>query len=95
MIIFLGKKLHQGKEYDYVFDIEIDEPKSTLKLPFNVTDDPYMAAQQYIHNNVLSQYYLEEIANHIIKMTGGQNLGKFVVLFICCGLESKLYWVLI
>jgi hypothetical protein len=32
-----------------VFDIEIDEPKCTLKLPFNVTDDPYMAAQQFIH----------------------------------------------
>ena len=31
-----GKKLYQGKEYDFVFDIEIDEPKSTLKLPFNV-----------------------------------------------------------
>jgi len=70
-----GKKLHQGKEYDYIFDIEIDEPKSTLKLPFNLTDDPYMAAQQFIHKHDLSQYYLEEIANHIIKMTGGQNLG--------------------
>jgi phospholipase A-2-activating protein len=70
-----GKKLHQGKEYDYVFDIEIDEPKSTLKLPFNVTDDPYMAAQQFIHKNELSQYYLEEIATHIMKNTGGQNLG--------------------
>ncbi len=75
-----GKKLHQGKEYDYVFDIEIDEPKSTLKLPFNVTDDPYMAAQQFIHKHDLSQYYLEEIANHIIKMTGGQNLGKLYIL---------------
>ncbi len=44
-----GKKLHQGKEYDYVFDIEIDEPRCTLKLPFNIADDPYMAAQQFIH----------------------------------------------
>ena len=32
-----GKKLHNGKEYDYVFDIEIDEPKCTLKLPYNLT----------------------------------------------------------
>jgi phospholipase A-2-activating protein len=44
-----GKKLYQGKEYDYVFDIEIDEPRCTLKLPFNIADDPYMAAQQFIH----------------------------------------------
>lgn len=70
-----GKKLYQGKEYDYVFDIEIDEPKSTLKLPFNVSDDPYMAAQKFIHKHDLSQYYLEEIANHIVKNTGGQTLG--------------------
>jgi len=70
-----GKKLHQGKEYDYVFDIEIDEPKSTLKLPFNVTDDPYMAAQQFIHKHELSQYYLEEIATHIMKNTEGKSLG--------------------
>eukprot|EP00088_Acartia_fossae_P071104 TRINITY_DN9696_c0_g1_i1.p1 TRINITY_DN9696_c0_g1~~TRINITY_DN9696_c0_g1_i1.p1 ORF type:complete len:461 (-),score=109.08 TRINITY_DN9696_c0_g1_i1:204-1397(-) len=47
----------------------------TLKLPFNVSDDPYMAAQQFIHKHDLSQYYLEEIANHIIKNTNGQVLG--------------------
>jgi len=70
-----GKKLYQGKEYDYVFDIEIDEPKSTLKLPFNVSDDPFMEAQKFIHKYDLSQYYLEEIASHIIKNTGGQTLG--------------------
>merc|ERR1719414_1268426 len=70
-----GKKLHKGKEYDYVFDIEIDEPKMTLKLPFNVTDDPYMAAQKFIHDHDLSQNYLDEIATHIQRNTGGQTLG--------------------
>jgi len=70
-----GKKLYRGKEYDFVFDIEIDEPKSTLKLPYNTADDPYMAAQTFIHTNGLSQSYLEEIANHIMKNTGGQPLG--------------------
>jgi len=70
-----GKKLYMGKEWDYVFDIEIDEPKSTLKLPYNTTDSPYMAAQTFIHKHDLSQYYLEEIAQHIINNTGGQTLG--------------------
>lgn len=70
-----GKKLHKGKEYDYVFDIEIDEPKMTLKLPFNVADDPYMAAQKFIHDHDLSQNYLDEIATHIQRNTGGQSLG--------------------
>jgi len=70
-----GKKLYMGKEYDYVFDIEIDEPKATLKLPYNTSDSPYMAAQQFIHKHDLSQYYLEEIANHIVNSCGGQQLG--------------------
>ena len=70
-----GKKLYNGKEYDYVFDIEIDEPKSTLKLPYNLTDSPYMAAQQFIDKYDLSQFYLDEIAQHIVKNTPGQSLG--------------------
>ena len=44
--------MYQGKEYDYVFDIEIDEPRTTLKLPYNVTEDPWMAAQTFIHKYV-------------------------------------------
>ena len=70
-----GKSLYMGKEYDYVFDIEIDEPKSTLKLPYNIGDSPYMAAQAFIHKHDLSQFYLDEIAAHIVKNTGGQSLG--------------------
>jgi hypothetical protein len=54
-----GKKLYQGKEYDYVFDIEIDEPRCTLKLPFNIADDPYMTAQQFIHKYVCWIYFLK------------------------------------
>ena len=70
-----GKKLYNGKEYDYVFDIEIDEPKCTLKLPYNKQDSPYLAAQQFIHKHDLSQFYLDEIAQHIVKNTGGSSLG--------------------
>jgi len=70
-----GKKLYMGKEYDFVFDIEIDEPKATLKLPYNVTEDPWMVAQKFIHDNEMSQVYLDEIANHIVNNTKGQVLG--------------------
>ena len=70
-----GKKLYKGKEYDYVFDIEIDEPKCTLKLPYNTADDPYMAAQRFIHEHDMSQNYLDEIATHIQRNTGGVPLG--------------------
>jgi len=70
-----GKKLHKGKEYDYVFDIEIDSPKMTLKLPYNCSDDPYMAAQQFLHTHDLPQNYLDEVAGHISKNTDNKPLG--------------------
>ena len=70
-----GKKLYKGKEYDFVFDIEIDMPKMTLKLPYNCTDDPYMAAQKFIHDHDLAQQYLDEIATHISRNTEGRPLG--------------------
>ena len=31
------KQLHEGQEYDYVFDVDIGEGMPALKLPYNVT----------------------------------------------------------
>ncbi|KAG5672211.1 hypothetical protein PVAND_002355 [Polypedilum vanderplanki] len=62
-----GKSLHEGKEYDYVFNVDIEDGKPPIKLPFNVTEDPWMAAQKFIHKNDLPQVYLEQVANFIIK----------------------------
>jgi hypothetical protein len=31
------KQLYEGKEYDYVFDVDIQDGVPPLKLPFNVT----------------------------------------------------------
>ena len=31
------KQLYKGKEYDYVFDVDVEEGKPPLKLPFNAT----------------------------------------------------------
>jgi len=36
----LGKRSFVGKEYDYLFDIDING--AMLKLPFNRGDDPWM-----------------------------------------------------
>lgn len=35
-------------------------------MPYNRTDDPYVIAQKFIHDNQLPQTYLDEIANFII-----------------------------
>jgi len=34
------KQLYEGKEYDYVFDVDIAEGAPALKLPYNVTGKP-------------------------------------------------------
>lgn len=71
-----GKKAYKGKEYDYVFDIDIEDGKPALKLPFKVTQNPYDAATKFLQDNELPLSYLEETANFIIKNTQGATLGQ-------------------
>ncbi|XP_047985835.1 phospholipase A-2-activating protein isoform X2 [Leguminivora glycinivorella] len=61
-----GKTMFQGKEYDFVFSVDIKDGAPPLKLPFNKTEDPWVAAQAFIHKHDLPQVYLEQVANFII-----------------------------
>ena len=61
-----GKVTYEGKEYDYVFDIDADNGLM-LKLPYNLSTDPWHAAQDFIHKNELPQGYLDTVAQFIIK----------------------------
>lgn len=54
------------QEYDYVFNVDIEDGKPPLKLPFNCDEDPWFAAQKFIHENNLSQLYLDQVANFIV-----------------------------
>lgn len=36
------KQLYQGKEYDYVFDVDIQDGVPPLKLPYNVSGSFHM-----------------------------------------------------
>ena len=40
-----AKGVHDGKKYDYVFDIDIGDGIPPLKLPYNNNQDPYHVAQ--------------------------------------------------
>ncbi|XP_043269766.1 phospholipase A-2-activating protein [Venturia canescens] len=62
-----GKQLYNGEEYDYVFSVDIQDGVPPLKLPYNVTEDPWHAAQKFIHRNGLSQMFLDQVANFIVK----------------------------
>lgn len=71
-----SKQQYNGKEYDYVFDIDIEDGKPALKLPFNVTQNPYDAARKFLEDHELPISYLEETANFIVKNTQGATLGQ-------------------
>lgn len=72
-----GKKVdHKGKEYDFVFDVDIEDGKPPLKLPFNLSQNPYDAASLFITENELPITYLEQVANFIVTNTQGHTLGS-------------------
>ncbi|KAI8611923.1 WD40-repeat-containing domain protein [Chytriomyces sp. MP71] len=70
------KQMHQGREYDYVFDIDIGAgPGANLKLPYNLSENPFMAAQDFINRHELNQDFLDQIGNFIINNSKGASLG--------------------
>jgi phospholipase A-2-activating protein len=72
-----GRKIsHNGKEYDYVFDVDIEDGKPPLKLAYNLNQNHYEAARKFIDDNELPVTYLDQVANFIIQNTQGATLGQ-------------------
>lgn len=72
-----GKKTdYLGKDYDYVFDVDIEDGKPPLKLPYNLSQNPYEAATKFIQDNELPMTYLDQVANFITANTQGATLGQ-------------------
>ncbi len=72
-----GKRVsYAGKEYDYVFDVDIEEGSPPLKLPFNLSQNPYEAARKFIEDNELPIAYLDQVAQFITTNTKGATLGE-------------------
>ncbi|RPD66480.1 phospholipase A-2-activating protein [Lentinus tigrinus ALCF2SS1-7] len=69
------KQLYQGREYDYVFDVDVQEGVPPLKLPYNANENPYNAAQRFLQNNDLPLSYLDEVVRFIEKNTAGATIG--------------------
>lgn len=69
-----GKKLFEGKEYDFVFSVDISDSMPPLKLPYNRGDDPWLIAQSFIHKHELPQAYLDQVANFIITNAGNSQV---------------------
>ncbi|KAG6889830.1 hypothetical protein C0995_014307 [Termitomyces sp. Mi166 len=69
------KQLYQGREYDYVFDVDIQDGVPPLKLPYNVTENPFSAAQKFLESNDLPLTYIDEVVRFIEKNTSGASIG--------------------
>lgn len=44
-------------------------------MPYNVTDDPWLAAYNFLQKNDLNPLFLDQVAKFIIDNTKGQMLG--------------------
>ncbi|KAH9852688.1 phospholipase A-2-activating protein [Lenzites betulinus] len=69
------KQLYKGREYDYVFDVDVQEGVPPLKLPYNASENPYTAAQRFLESNDLPLSYLDEVVRFIEKNASGVTLG--------------------
>jgi phospholipase A-2-activating protein len=74
-----GRKIsHNGKEYDYVFDVDIEDGKPPLKLPYNASQNPYEVARKFCEDNKLPITYLDQVTNFITQNTQGATLGQSI-----------------
>lgn len=55
-------QMHQGKEWDYVFDVDIAEGAPPRKLPYNRSENPYIAADRFIEEEGLPLYFKEQVS---------------------------------
>lgn len=59
-----------GREWDFVFDVDVAEGAPPLKLPMNKGDDPYDAAEIFLQKHQLPFTYLEQVVEFIQQNTG-------------------------
>ncbi|KAL4870332.1 hypothetical protein BDV12DRAFT_60299 [Aspergillus spectabilis] len=72
-----GRKTeYLGQDYDFVFDVDVEDGKPPLKLPYNLSQNPYEAATKFIQDNELPISYLDQVAQFIVQNTQGATLGQ-------------------
>uniref|UniRef100_A0AAR2LAW2 Phospholipase A2-activating protein n=1 Tax=Pygocentrus nattereri TaxID=42514 RepID=A0AAR2LAW2_PYGNA len=69
------KVMYEGKEYDFVFTIDVNEGGPSMKLPYNVNEDPWLTAHNFLQRNDLNPMFLDQVANFIIENTKGHTIG--------------------
>lgn len=67
------KQFYNGGFYDYIFDIDIEDGKPPLKLPVNLTDDPYEVSEKFLEKNNLPGEYLQQMVQFLL--TNAEGIG--------------------
>lgn len=63
-----------GKQYDYCFTIDVEDLGGQYPLYMNYNTNPYTAASNFIREHNLRTFYMDQIANFIIRNLKGTNL---------------------
>ena len=71
-----SKTEFQGKLYDYVFDVDIADGVPPLKLPYNVTENTYVAASRFLEQNNLPASFLDQVVRFLEKNTQAVGLSS-------------------
>lgn len=67
---------YNGKSYDFVFDVAIEDGAPALKLPYNLSQNPYEVATKWLGDNELPLTYLDQVTNFIVENTKGATIGQ-------------------
>ncbi|CCX05696.1 Similar to Ubiquitin homeostasis protein lub1; acc. no. O94289 [Pyronema omphalodes CBS 100304] len=70
------RRMYEGAEYDFVFDVDIQEGAPPLKLPYNASQNPFEAARKFLENNELPMDYLDTVGNFIVQNSKGVSLDQ-------------------
>lgn len=62
----MNKNEFEGKLYDYLINVDMEDGQPLLKLPFNVGDDPKEAAIAFVSRHSLPSTYIDTIEQFII-----------------------------
>ena len=65
------KQLYEGKEYDYVFEVDVNG--AMLKLPYNQGDNAWQAAQTFILRHGLDPSFQDQVVDFILTNTDAKN----------------------
>ncbi|KAJ1930044.1 WD repeat protein Lub1 [Tieghemiomyces parasiticus] len=67
------RQLYEGKEYDYVFSVDVRDGAPPLQLPYNRGENVYTAAQAFLDRHDLPPSYLDQVAQFITTNAGEEH----------------------